>query len=300
MKILQLPLARSMWYFIVRHYPVFACKLMYKKAVGGGKSLNLSDPKDLNEKINYLKFHADMNVWASLADKYAVREYVKGKGLEDILVPLYGKWDTSDGLLRDWDALPQKFILKTNNGCGTVLPIKDKSGVDLDGLKKRLDKWLTKKDIGIGTVELHYNLIKPCIIAEELLEDPSVKSFSRSLVDYKIWCFEGKTFCCMAAYDREIGGSHHIFDLYDLNWNEHTELMSDKTPRHLIPRPKNWGRMKEIAGILSAGHPQMRVDLYDIDGKIYFGELTMTSQGGYMDYFTDGFLLEMGSQFEVR
>ena len=247
-----------------------------------------------------MKFHADMNVWASLADKYAVREYVKEKGLEDILVPLYGKWDTSDGLLRDWDALPQKFILKTNNGCGTVLPIKDKSGVDLDGLKKKLDKWLTKKDIGIGTVELHYNLIKPCIIAEGLLEDPSVKSFSRSLVDYKIWCFEGKPFCCMAAYDREIGGSHHIFDLYDLNWNEHTELMSDKTPRHLIPRPKNWERMKEIAGILSAGHPQMRVDLYNIDGKIYFGELTMTSQGGYMDYFTDGFLLEMGSQFEVR
>ena len=241
-----------------------------------------------------------MNVWAKLADKYAVREYVKAKGLEDILVPLYGKWDNAQQLLQDWNNLPQKFVLKTNNGCGTVLIVKNKAAINLPALKEKLDYWLKKKDIGIGTVELHYTIIKPCIIAEGLLDDPSVTSFSRSLIDYKIWCFEGKPFCCFVAYDREIGGAHHIFDLYDLDWNEHTEYMSDKTPRHLIPRPKNWERMKEIAATLSAGQPQMRVDLYNINGKIYFGELTMAGQGGYMDYFTDEYLLEMGRQFEVE
>lgn len=260
----------------------------------------MKHPKDLNEKINYLKFHADMTVWARLADKYAVRGYIKEKGLEDILVPLYGKWDNSAGLLHDWDRLPEKFVLKTNNGCGTVLIVKDKASIDLPALKAKLDYWLKKEDIGVGTVELHYTLIKPCIIAEELLEDPSVVTFSRSLIDYKIWCFNGKPYCCMVAYDREVGGEHHIFDLYDLDWNEHTELMSDKTPRHPLPRPKNWERMKAVAAALSAGHPQMRVDLYNIDGKIYFGELTMTSQGGYMDWYTDEYTLEMGRQFEVE
>lgn len=261
--------------------------------------MDLKHPKDLNEKINYLKFHADMHVWAKLADKYAVREYVKEKGLANILVPLYGKWDNTDHLLHDWNNLPQKFVLKTNNSCGTILVIKDKNSANLPALKEKLDSWLNKKDIGIDTVELHYALIKPCIIAEGLLEDPSVTSFSRSLIDYKIWCFDGKPFCCFVGYDREIGGAHHIFDMYDLDWNERTELMRDKTPRHLIPRPKNWERMKEIAAALSAGHPQMRVDLYNIDGKIYFGELTMTAQGGYIDYYTDECLLEMGRQFRV-
>lgn len=143
MNILSLPLAKPLWYWMVAHYPKFCCKLLYRKVMG--KRLNFNNPQNLNEKIQWLKFHADMDVWARLADKYAVREYVKERGLENILVQLYGKYDTPEELLADWDNLPQKFVLKSNNGCGTVNLIKDKSQIDKSALKKQLHQWLKKK-----------------------------------------------------------------------------------------------------------------------------------------------------------
>ena len=298
MKLLELPLAKPLWHAMVRRWPVFCCKLLYRKALGG--VLNLETPKDLNEKIQWLKFHADMNEWARLADKYAVREYVKERGLEDILVKLYGKYDTPDELMADWDNLPEKFVLKSNNGCGTVRLITCKSKEDREEIRRMTKKWLKQKDIGLGTVELHYTLIKPCLIAEELLEDPSVKDYSCSLIDYKIWCFNGKPYGFFMAYDRNLLTGHHVFDFYNINWEQHTEKMTDKSQRHPIKCPENLNQMLDVASSLSRGHAQMRVDLYDVNGKIYLGELTMTSQGGYMDYFTKDLLLEMGNQIDLK
>lgn len=300
MKILNIPLAKSLWHFMVKHYPKLCCKLLYRKALG--KKLNFKSPLDLNEKIQWLKFHADMKLWARLADKYAVREYVKGKGLENILVNLYGKYDTSDKLLEDWDNLPNKFILKSNNGCGTVKIIKDKNIVDKIILKAELDKWLVQKDIGLGTIELHYTLIKPCIIAEELLEDKSVETFSRSLIDYKIWCFNGEPFCCAAIYDRDINTHTSQFDLYDINWKpmrNHVTHLKDRHYKLYLPKPKNWEQMLDIARILTNGHPEVRMDLYNINGRILFGEMTFTAKGGLQDDYSDDLLLKMGNMINL-
>ena len=278
--------------------------IVYYKHILGGAKIDLHDPKDLNEKINYLKFHSDLDEWASLADKYAVREYVIKRGLGDILIPLYGKYDTPRDLINDWDGLPKSFVVKANHGCGEIKLIKDKTKEDLQRLEQEAMGWLRER-FGRDTNERHYLRIKPCLIVEQLLVDPSVESFSRSLVDYKIWCFEGKPYCIFVAVDRDlekIEGEHHVFfDVYDNQWNRIEGAMTGKTPlpERILPKPKNMERLLECASILSKGHKQMRVDLYDIEGRVYFGELTMTSQGGYMDYFTKDFLLMLGSQFDV-
>lgn len=299
MKILNLPFAKNVWYWMVPRFPKFCCRLLYTKAMGGGKILHLNHPRDLNEKLHWLKFHEDMEKWALLADKYRVRSYVEERGLGDILVKLYGQWDNVESLKASWDSLPKKFVLKTNNGSGTVMIIEDKPAELSEDLCKRLDVWLKKKDIGIGTVEPHYCLIKPCLIAEELLEDNSVSDYSQSLLDYKIWSFDGKPSVCMLVYDRNIDASTKIVSFYDLDWNEHPEWLKKPESRHPIPRPKNWERMLEIASILSKGHPEMRVDLYNIDGRIYFGELTMTSEGGFNYYYAQELLDSLGRQITV-
>lgn len=302
MKILKIPFAKVLWFWMVKHYPKFCCKLLYRKATG--KKLNLNNPQDLNEKIQWLKFHENQDVWARLADKYAVREYVKERGLEHILIKLYGKYDNVEELLSDWDNLPNKFVLKSNNGCGTIKLIKDKSVIDTNILKEEIRYWLSQNDIGLGTVELHYTRIKPCIIAEELLEDTSVSSYSCGIIDYKIWCFNGNPFCCVVMYDRNLDKHNKPqFDMYDLDWKPMRNCIThaeDRKYKLLCPKPKNWETMLEYAHVLSEGHPQVRMDFYNIDGKIYFGEMTFTARGGFQDNYTDEILLEMGQKVNLE
>lgn len=287
------------WHMLCRVAPMTAVRIQYRHILGGAK-IDLKDPKDLNEKINYLKFHADLNEWARLSDKYVVREYVIERGLADILVPLYGKYDTPEELLSDWDGLPEKFVIKSNHGCGTVKLVREKASVNKEVLKREMYSWL-KQRYGLGSNERHYLKIKPCLIVEALLEDPSVKSFSQSMVDYKIWCFDGKPYCTLIVADRDPITGNYLLDCYDKEWNRIDGAMTEVhgTPP-LIPKPQNYEDMLECAKRLSIGHKQVRVDLYNIEGKIFFGEMTFTSQSGYMNYFTKNFLIEMGKQFEVK
>lgn len=300
MKLLEIPLIRNVWYWMVRHYPKFCDKLLYRKALG--KVLNLNNPKDLNEKIHWLKFHADMDVWAKLADKLAVREFVKERGLGNILVKLYGKYDTPQELFDDWDNLPNKFILKSNNGSGTVKIVQNKYEINKNKLYKEVSRWLCQQNIGLGTVELHYCRITPCLIAEELLEDKSIALFSKSLIDYKIWCFNGNPYCCVAIYGRDFETHTYQFDMYDLDWNPIRKYVSHRENRNykfVLPKPKNWDKMLEYARILSQGHPEVRMDFYNIDGCIYFGEMTFSAGGGFQKNYSDDFLLKMGEQIEL-
>ena len=158
-----------------------------------------------------------------------------------------------------------------------------------------MEKWIGENDYGLLQGELHYQLIENCILAEKLLKNEESDCFSDSLIDYKIWCLDGKPFGCLVVYDRHIRG-HYCPDWYDLAWNQHTEMMTDHSPRHPVPKPKNWERMLEIAEILSEGQPQVRVDLYNINGKIYFGELTFTAARGYMRNYSQELLVEMGKK----
>ena len=286
------------WRLFCTLLPKVAVCIQYRHILN--RSINIKKPQDLNEKINYLKFHSNLDEWARLADKYEVRKYVTERGLGEILVPLYGKYDTPQEMIADWGNLPNKFVVKTNHGCGEVKLIKDKSSVDLQKIEYKAEAWL-KDRYGLETNERHYLRIKPCLIVEQLLEDPSVADYSRSIVDYKIWCFDGKPYCIFMCVDRVLGSHSVKFDTYDTNWNRIEGAMSGthELPP-LLPKPQNLERLLDCAAKLANGHKQVRVDLYNIDGKIYFGEMTFTSQGGYMDYFSKEYLLKMGQQFDVK
>ena len=274
-----------------KHHPVFLVKLRYY--VRFHKKLDLCHPKTLNEKILYLSLKTDTSLWTTCADKYAVREYVKGCGFGDILVKLYGVWDKAENI--DFDALPQQFVIKGNHGSCDVVIVKDKDQWDRVAAIRMFSKDLKKK---YGALEggLHYMRIQPKVIAEELIvNDEETNKFSSSVIDYKIWCFNGKPHFIWVSYDRHGNYKKHM--MYDIDWHAHPEyLIYDKeyTQGEVIPKPKNFDKMLKIAECLSQPFPQVRCDLYNVGGKIYFGELTFTGRGGMMLNYTDQFQLMAG------
>lgn len=272
--------------------PIRVAKLRYMYIMH--KWPHFEHPKDLNEKINYLKFYGDTSKWPMLTDKYAVRKYIESIGLGDTLVKLYGKWDSVEDI--DWDSLPDKFVMKCNNGSGDVLICKDKAKLNIEATKRYFDKML-HREFGVVSGEPHYALIKPCIIAEELLDASTQPCGSSSLVDYKIWCFNGNPHSVWCCYNRK--QYHANVGVYDLNWQYHPEA-SVFTKHYImgrqqLPKPTCLDRMIEVAEKLSVGFPVLRVDLYEVNGHVYFGELTFTSQSGCMDYFSKEYLNEVGN-----
>lgn len=269
---------------------------LYRDTMGKKEGINWEHPVDLNEKINWLKFNTDTSKWTELADKYAVRKYIEDKGYGMYLVPLLGVWNNANQI--DFTKLPDSFVLKTNNGAGTVIIVDDKTRINELEVRKQLNKWL-KKQFGIKQAEPHYLGIKPFIIAEALLKETA--SISTSLIDYKIWCFDGKAFGTWACYNR------HRFvadtEWHDLDWNYRPEwsVFTDhyKDGHGMVPKPKNYEKMMSFAEDVSKGFPQVRVDLYNIDGQIYFGELTFTSAGGHMNFYSDEVLLKMGKLAKI-
>lgn len=285
--------------YLGKHHPSLMVQLRYYAVYK--RFAHLKNPKDLNEKILHIKLYRDTSRWPDLVDKYKVREYIKDLGLENILVDLYGVWYTPEEFADSFASLPNSFILKANNGegKGTNLVVRDKSKFSVEELMAKVKEWLSRKNIGALVAEPQYATIKPCVIAEQLLPfDPG----HHSLTDYKVWCFEGKPYFVWVCNDRnEDGNSAHVLT-YDKDWNSHPEysiFTSDYLQGEPIPKPKNLEYMLNVAEKLSAGFPELRVDLYNINGKVYFGELTFTSQGGINSFYTQDFLDYAGSLFSV-
>lgn len=298
--------AISFCHFLGKHNPELLLKIRYFLTFK--KKLNLEDPQDLNEKILWAKLYSDTSQWTVLADKYKVRDYVEGKGLGENLVKLYGAWDNVNDF--DFDQLPENFILKANNGDGkgTNKPIRGKSHLSeaqKETLIKTMDEWLHRKNIGLLHTEPHYKAIHPMVIAEELLPAPKGES---TLVDYKMWCFNGKVHYIWTCSERSSDGASAHVMLYDREWNacpQYSIFNSGYSKGKVMPKPKNLEKMIEVAEKLSQGFPELRVDLYNLNpedenGKIYFGELTFTSLGGLMTFFTPEFLKKAGALFSIK
>lgn len=276
--------------------PKLAANLVYKKAFG--KDINWENPQNLIEKILWMEQYTDTTLWTKCADKYRVREFVTERGCEEILVKLYGAWENPEEI--DFDSLPNQFVLKANNGCGTVMIVKDKNKLNRKKTIKTLKSWL-KRPFGYSSAQLHYLDIKRCIIAEELLkQDKEQNSFSpNSIVDYKVWCINGTPESILVTYDRK--KSKLKMKLYTPDWED----ISDKiisgnhyySPKEdSIPKPANLNRMLEYAASLSKGFPQMRADFYIIDNKIKIGELTLSTGYGY---FTEEYYKYLGSKIDL-
>lgn len=277
-------------------YPVLLVKIRY--FLRFKKCPDLQNPKDLNEKILYLKLYSDTSLWTDYADKYKVRDYVKACGLEEILVKLYGVWYKAEDF--HLNELPESFILKANNGDGkgSNLIIKNKNQWDENELKNIIKGWLERKHIGALASEPQYKGIVPCVIAEELLP---IDRGKKSLIDYKIWCFNGKPCNILVCSERDNRGLNIM--TYDLTWKlipEANIFSSCYRRGQIISKPRNLERMIEVAEYLAKPFPQVRVDLYNIYDKIYFGETTFTSLGGMMNYYTPDFLLNMGNKIDLH
>lgn len=286
--------------FMGNHFPVTLIKWRYRYAFK--KPVDLENPKDLNEKILWAKLFSDTSRWTDLADKYKVRKYVEDLGLGEYLVKLYAVW--YDAKEVDFDVLPDTFIIKANNGDGKgtnkIIRKSELTEEKKAEVVKMIDEWLHRKNIGALHAEPQYKGMKPCVIAEEVLP---LEPGATSLTDYKIWCFNGKAYYVWVCNDRSGGGNSAHVMTYDLEWNAHPEYSvfnSDYLKGEIMPRPENLDEMLSVAEKLSAGFPELRVDLYNVQGKIYFGELTFTSQGGFMDFYTPEFNKELGSYFDIK
>lgn len=280
-----------------RNYPEQLVKLRYYGKFK--KWPDLANPKDLNEKILWLKLFSDTSIWTERADKFKVRSYIEELGLGEYLVKLYGKWDKVEDI--DFTKLPSKVIFKANNGDGkgTNLIVKEVHEANHDALRRTFKKWLNNMHLGELSAEPQYKGMPPCIIAEEVLELPKG---SKSLTDYKIWCINGEPLYIWTCSDRDEDGGGADVMLYDLAWHPHPEysvFTNEYRQGKLLPEPKNLAKMIDIAKRLSVGTPILRVDLYNIEGKIYFGELTYTSQGGMMDFYTPEFLEMLGRSADI-
>ncbi len=253
------------------------------------RKLNLKNPKRYTEKIQWYKLYYRDPVMCQCVDKYGVREYIKSKGMEDILNTLYGVYDSFDEI--DFSKLPDKFVMKTTNGSGTNFICKDKSTIDYVKLKEQFGNFFNQSSTSAGR-EWVYKAGDAKIIVEQLLEDP--KSSDGSISDYKFLCFGGKPEYVVYDVDRFV---NHKRNIYDTNWND-LHIESDcKCCDREIEKPEKLDEMLEIAEKLSKDFPAVRVDLYCIEGKIYFGELTFFPWSGYVQYTPDSFDFELGEKF---
>ena len=243
--------------------------MVYK--IKTGKKLNLKKPVGFNEKLNWLKVNDIHPEYTDYADKIKVREIVKEKLGEDICFPLLGQWDRYEDI--DFDALPEKFVLKCNHDSASVTIVKDKSQIDHKKLAKFYNGRLKLNVYTIGR-EYPYKEIKPQIIAEKYMTPEGETDIN----DYKFFCFNGKPEIMFIATERNVDCK---FDFFDMHFNhldiENIHPQSGKD----IEKPATFEQMKEIATKLSQGMKFVRIDLYEIEGKIYFGEFTFFHGGGF-------------------
>ena len=250
-----------------------------------GYPLNLDDPKTLNEKLQWFKVHVRDPRITMCADKYAVRDYVAEKIGEQYLVPLYGVYDSIEEI--DITQLPEQFVLKPNHESGRVIICRNKKEMDWVKTADLLNNWL-HENYYYEWGEWGYKNIPPKIICEKLL--------TADIVDYKFFCFKGVSKLIQIIGNRR-NGSYSLcnFDI-DFNFIPNNRIDNFHT---VLKKPERWEEMLEIAHVLSEDFPFVRVDLYDINGAIYFGELTFTPANGMDPYLPVGWDLKMGQLFDL-
>ena len=240
-----------------------------------GKRLDLKHPKTFNEKLQWLKLYNRRPEYTTMVDKYAVKDYVADKIGKEYIIPTLGVWDKPEQI--EWDKLPNQFVLKTTHGGGNsgVAICKDKSTFNREQAIAKLNRSL-RSDIYIGLREWPYKNVPKRIIAEEYIED----SRSKELIDYKFFCFDGYVDCVMLCLERQEGKTKFYF--FDSKWQlKRYNPRGVNAPKNFtLPKPKQIDEMFRIAGELSEGLPYARIDLYLVDGHIYFGEITLFPASG--------------------
>ena len=270
-------------------------KLQYR--IKMGRKLNLKKPKRFTEKIQWYKLYYKNPKMIQCVDKYDVREYVKSKKLDDILIPCYGVYDSVDQI--DWDALPDQFVMKDTLGGGgnSVIIVKDKKKANIEELKRRGTEWTSIKAHvrDAGREWPYYSGKNHRIIVEKYIESEESKG---GLIDYKYFCFNGKVGFMYVMGDRVVGEKVKV-SILDENFIKMPVHRVGDAQYDAFMQPSNFTEMKRIAEKLSQDFPHVRVDLYNNKGKIYFGELTFYNASGYMKYDPDTADYMFGKEFKL-
>jgi hypothetical protein len=240
-----------------------------------GKWLDFEHPEKFttfNEKIQWLKLNSNTPLHTQMVDKYEVRDIIQKKLGEGFTFPLLGVWNSFDEI--DFSKLPEQFVLKPTHDSGSIVFCRDRKTFNLAAARKKLTKALKRNYYWLGR-ETPYKNVKPRLIAEPLMTDNTEKT---DLKDYKLFCFDGEVKIIQVDYDRF---TNHHRNLYTPEWQLiDAFIMYPNDPTHIIPPPEALPRMLEIASKLSKGFPFIRIDLYVINQKIYFGEFTFFHGGG--------------------
>lgn len=241
--------------------------------------LNIIHPNTLGGVIAKNVLNQCFNITAAkYADKYGVRKYVSDKGYANALLECYGVWDDPEKI--PFEQLPKKFAMKATNGCSGHVFCHDKNKLDIPAAIKKVKAAMELRQRSFN-FEPHYRLIPPRVYCEELME---LKN-QTDIVDYKFHCVKGKVNSVLLVYNRTDDGKYCL-QLKDKYWNEKEGLTAKYKSDVFIAKPQNFDQMVEMAQTLSADFDFVRVDLYEYNGKVYFGELTFTPQGGNLAYFT--------------
>ena len=237
------------------------------------KKLDLDNPQTFNEKLQWLKLYDRREEYTQMVDKYEAKKFVANLIGEEYIIPTLGVYDSFDEI--DFDKLPNQFVLKCTHNSGGIIICRDKASLDIPKARKQMTKWL-KKNPFWSNREYPYKNIKPRIIAEQYMEDES----GYELKDYKFFCFDGEAKYIFVATDRGKEGEETKFDFFDMDWNHLPFTNGHPNSPTSINKPENFEEMKALSRKLSTNMPHIRVDLYNISGKIYFGELTFYHWSG--------------------
>lgn len=268
--------------------PYYACELVlnqlapyvsdenfvkWKYYLNFHKRLDLRNPQTFNEKLQWLKLYDQHEEYTQLVDKYEAKQFVASIIGKEYIIPTIGVYDSIEEI--DFEYLPQQFVIKCTHNSGGIIVCKDKQKLDIKNSCKQLERWL-KVNPYWKNREYPYKNVKPRIIIEQYMEDES----GYELKDYKFFCFDGEPKCLFVATDRGKEGEETKFDFFDLEWNHLPFTNGHPNSKQSISKPNSFENMIEISRRLSQGFPHVRVDLYNINGRIYFGELTFFHWSG--------------------
>jgi hypothetical protein len=235
-----------------------------------GKKLNIDEPETYNEKLQWLKLHDRKPEYTSYADKFEVQRYIRETIGEKYLIPLIGVYENVDEI--DWEALPDRFVMKCTHGSGTNIICTDKAKLDIGDAKNKLKKWMGKNWYWYGR-EWPYKGIKPRIICQEFIAESD-----KTPDDYKVFCFNGKAKFISLHMERF---SDQKIDYYDLNWNKLSMKWGNKPSEHVYEKPLCFNEMLRLSEQLAADLYHIRIDWFLVKDKLYFGEITFYDGSGF-------------------
>ncbi len=256
-----------------------------------GKPLNLDNPTTYNEKIQWLKLHDRRSIYTTMADKYEAKRYVAERIGEEYIIPTLGVWNKFEEI--DFESLPEQFVLKCTHDSGGLVIVTDKAKMNLKEARRKINKSLKRNYYYRGR-EWQYKNITPRIIAEKYMANAD----GTHPRDYKFFCFNGVAKVMYIVSDR-FANQEMTYDFYDMNFDKLPFRSIHPNSDMVIDKPENFDEMRELAEKLAEGFPHIRVDFYDIDGKIYFGELTLAHGSGFEYFEPYEWDIKMGSWLEL-